>query len=281
MTMRFNIAFPHAGNISVVSHFSVVNMLMHERSKDKESCLLGSYTEHGSCHVPFNRNAIAAKFLNELTDDYLLMFDTDIQFNFDLLELFNAHISTYSKLHPVWDRLNHPHIISGRVDIGNGMPVFYKRMGEGEYKHDPRPFNGLKHFGAVGSGIIAISRWCLATIVNESRSYHFFGHLAETQTVIHPDLCTIPEHHKEPEHLSKMMSDDFSFCHVARKHGFMPYGAWNIRGIHYKTMPIRPVYYETIEEFEAYKKANPEGLPEWLRDENFISKEDEINNAKL
>jgi len=266
---RFTFAFPHAGTISVPFHFSIVNMLMHERSKDKDHCLLGSFREHGSCHVPFNRNAICGEFLDKLTDDYVVMVDTDIEFHPTLLEAFDILITEYATKYPVWDRVNYPHIIAGRVDIGNGMPVFYHRFAEGKYKHDPRPFKGLKHFGAVGSGIIAISRWCLATMVNESRSYHFFNHLQEVETIIHPDLCTVSEHHKEPSRVGKLMSDDFSFIHFARKHGFIPYGAWEIKGVHYKTNPIGSAYYETLEEYEAYKKTNPESIPDWLSDETF------------
>jgi len=269
MHRRFTFAFPHAGTISVPFHFSIVNMLMYERSKDKNNCLLGSFREHGSCHVPFNRNAICGEFLDKLTDDYVVMVDTDVEFHHTLLEELDILIEHYAKNFPIHDRKNYPHIIAGRVDISNGMPVFYHRFAEGEYKQDPRPFRGLKHFGGVGSGIIAISRWCLATIVNESRSYHFFGHLQEVSTVLYPDLCTIQEHHKEPSRIGKLMSDDFSFCKIAREHGFLPYGAWEIRGIHYKTERIRPVYYESLEEFETYKKANPEGLPEWLKDKTY------------
>jgi|SRR6185436_4258649 len=269
MGRRFTFAFPHNGTVSVPFLFSVVNMMMYERGKDKDHCLLGSFLEAGSCHVPFNRNTISSKFLNETTDDYVVMMDTDVETNPLLLETLDGLITEYSNHYPIWDRVNYPHIISGRVDISNGMPVFYKRFAEGNYKHDPRPFKGLKHFGGVGSGIIAISRWCLATIVNESHTYHFFGHSMEKEHIIPKSDCDNPAHLKTPYDLGKLMSDDFSFCKVARDHGFMPYGAWDIRGIHHKTDRIRPMYYETLEQYEEYKKANPEGIPDWLKDSTF------------
>jgi len=248
--LKYTFAYPHNELLSVPFHESIVAMLFHELAeKPREECNLGSMMEAGSCHVPFNRNTLCGTFLDKFTDDYIVMIDTDVQFPANVLTALNSHIYILGEIFPVWDRKYFPHIIAGRVDIGNGMPVFYKRMGLGEYKHDPRPFNGLKHFDAIGTGIVAISRWCLQTILNETRSYHFFNHLAEA---------------------GKLMSDDFSFCYLAREHGFLPYGAWDIKGIHAKRMFIKSSYYESLDEYEKFKREHPSDIPEWLKDEGFI-----------
>ncbi len=251
---RFTFAYPSNGQVSVPFMESNINMVFHELTKPREACLMGSRTQVSSCHVPLNRNSICEFFLNKTTDDFLIMIDTDVEFKATILEEFNALINEYGPAAgtALYARDKYPHIISGRVDISNGMPVFYKKFNPGEYKQDPRPFKGLKTFDNVGTGIICISRYCLKALINEDpdTGYHFFGHREEG---------------------GKLASDDFSFMFHAKKYGFVPMGAWDIRGIHSKSAPIQPRYLETVEEFEAYRNNpdNKDSIPIWLQDETY------------
>lgn len=293
MNRRFMFGYPHGGKVSVPFAMSMLNLVMNETTKDKEKCLLGSMREKGSCHVPFNRNSLIEFFLDVTSDDYIVMVDTDVPFQPDLFEKLDGHIESLSHI-PIYDRKDHPHIIAGRVDIGNaGYPVFYQRVGRAKYNHDARPFKGLKHFDAVGSGIIAISHYCLDTIRRESRTYHFFGHAVEEGSFETPLMEKFNNEFKEgdpvrsrvekvfeaylkPTTLNKMMSDDFSFCLLARKHGFLPYGAWDIRGIHIKEQPIQPGYIEDVDEYNKFIASTPkESLPKWLREDHFVWKDEE------
>lgn len=249
--MRFTFGYPHNGTLWYEFHESIVGMMMNELlGKQPNDCLLGSMYEHGSCHVPFNRNDICRFFLKEAKDEYVIMIDTDVVFKRDILtQLVNLITMTASK-YPVWNREFHPHIISGRVNIGNGLPVFYKRIRTGEYKQDPRPFKGLKHFDKVGSGIIAISRYCLEALEKEAETTHFFKHVEEA---------------------GKLCSDDFSFCNLAEQSGFKPYGAWDIKGEHIKMQALPSQYQENVEVYEKFKLEHPDKMPDWSRDEFYTT----------
>ena len=247
---KFCLAYPDNGTVSVPFMESHVGLIFHELLKPRELCLMGSRRQVTSCHVPLNRNVICEFFLNSTTDDFLVMIDTDISFDPNILEGLNKLINEYSIDGEVlpFNRKFYPNIISGRVDIGNGLPVFFKSFGPGIYKQDPRPFKGLKHFDAVGTGIICISRFCLKTISEEmplDSKYHFFTHRPEG---------------------GKLSSDDFSFMFLAREHGFLPYGSWDVKGLHYKILPIQSRYLETEAEFNDYMKNNPDKIPEWIKE---------------
>ena len=245
---RFCIAYPDNGTVSVPFFESHIALVFHELLKTKEECLLGSRTQATSCHVPLNRNSICEFFLNKSTDDFLIMIDTDISFQPNILESFNILINEYGvdkNIH-FWDRDFYPHIIAGCVNIGNGLPVFFQKFEDGVYKQDPRPFTGLKKFSAVGTGIICLSRYCLTTLVNENKvGYHLFSHRSEG---------------------GKLASDDFSFLFLARQHGFSPFGSWDVKGLHYKTLPIQSRYLETEVEFNDYMKNNPDKIPDWIKE---------------
>jgi hypothetical protein len=236
-------------------------MLMHELTeKEHKDSNLGGHTERGSSNICMNRNKIVEFFLNHSTDDYLVMVDTDVCFPGDILTRFSKIILEVDKTIPHWNRELYPHIIAGRVDIGSGLPVFYKKFGEGEYREDPRPFRGIKKFDAVGTGIVCISRFCLATMYNESHNPHMFNQAISG---------------------GKLTTDDFGFCILAEQHGFKPYGAWDIRGFHQKIQPIMPRYFETVQEFNEFKRVNSEDqLPIFLKDEYYEegSKRDTANS---
>lgn len=211
MNPTFTFAYPF-GTIEPQFLESVEGLLLHELSKPKDEMLLGGITKSGGCYVGMNRGKISGQFLSQYQDSHLVMIDTDVQFQSNILELFKDHI------------ISNPdaHVIVGRVDIANGLPVFYTLNEDYTRTHEAIPFQRLKKFDLGGTGIICISRVCL------EKMYEHYGSVAH---FFHHEIIGKRE-----------MGDDFSFCLHAKECGFKIYGAWNIFGQHWKLLPIKSQY---------------------------------------
>lgn len=211
----FTFSYPF-GTIEPEFLESVEGLLLHELTKPRENMLLGAILKSRGCYVGMNRGKISGNFLAQSTDSHLLMIDTDISFQSNILELFSEHI------------MNNPtaHIIAGRVDIGNGLPVFYTFNEDHTRRHEAIPFQGVKQFDLVGTGIICISRVCLEAMYKHYKSVAWFFH----HEILQPE--------------NREMGDDFSFCLHAKECQFPVYGAWNIFGQHFKSSPVRGIYPE-------------------------------------
>jgi hypothetical protein len=132
------------------------------------------------------------------------------------LDLITVHLVTFPGID----------ILAGRVNIGNGYPVFYNDEFGGRVQQI-QPFYGVKEFAGVGTGIIVISRKCLEDLVTKEGNNSLFMHM----------LLHGREH-----------GDDFSFCERAKAHGYKLFGAWAITGLHHKTMTVPSKYPETLAE---------------------------------
>lgn len=216
---RFSVTFSYPHNWNLTEHFvdSLTHLILHETGKKKSERILGSILKEGSCYVHANRGRIVSNFLNYSQDSYLLMVDPDISFPRDILEQFKKLVEYYKD--------KRPGIIAARVNIRNGLPVFYYQNPE-----DPiatiqycYPFSGIKEFEFVGTGIILLERSILYDMYLREGNTHYFNCLIEPET-------------------GRLLGDDFSFCKVARKYGHKIYGAWDIVGIHHKDYPILDRY---------------------------------------
>lgn len=190
---------------------SVIWLLLYEVMKDKKKRVLGSVLKHGSCYVDMNRDGIANSLLEKTKDDWVVMIDPDVQFNPKVLEQYAAHIIKNPKAK----------IIAGRVNLANGLPVFYKGGAVGP-KHQPFAFEGLREFDFVGTGIIGIHRSVFEAIKKTDGHTHYFQKIISTEGF--------------------GIGDDFSFCMRAKRAGFKLYGAWDIFGQHFKDLPVSQAY---------------------------------------
>jgi hypothetical protein len=216
-------SYPSGGTVTDEFNQSMAGLLLYEASKkqDQESLVdcrhLGSMIFNPpGCYVSVNRSKAVIQLLNSpAMDTHLLMIDTDISFPHNLIDLLVAHLAE-------WPEID---ILAGRVNIANGYPVFYKE----EYKafvQQIQPFHGVREFDYVGTGIICISRSCLYDLTEKEGHGSLFLH-------------QLREDKRE-------IGDDFSFCTLARKHGYKIYGAWALYGQHYKNQPVKQLYPNTI-----------------------------------
>jgi hypothetical protein len=231
---EFQIAFsfPNPGDITSNFHYSVIQMLIYEMQKKSSKALrskklslsesikatrhLGSlYNQPPGCYVSIHRSKIADNLICAPSDTHILMIDPDISFEHSILDRIVAHLLLSEEVD----------ILAGRVNIGNGFPVFYKDEFGGRVQQ-VQPFSGIKEFDGVGTGIIVISKSCLETMVKVLGHNSLFMHL----------MLNGREH-----------GDDFSFCHRAKEMGFKIFGAWNIVGTHWKRQPCISKYEEKLE----------------------------------
>lgn len=180
--------------------------------KAEESRLLGSILPHGGPYVDDNRTGIAINHCTQTTDDWALMIDPDIEYPANILDLHREHVKNYPEAR----------IIAGRVNLLNGLPVFYFHTPNAN-SHYYYPFDGLKEFDLIGTGIIFIHRDVFVKMREVYGHHHFFSRVMVKQM---------------------LYGDDFSFCLRAKKAGFKLYGAWDIVGIHHKTYPVPQTYPE-------------------------------------
>lgn len=223
--LTFSFGIPH--NWSDL-HFSYVNSLIHlslyEASKKPEERLLGSILPQGSCYVDQNRGMISLDHVNKTKDDYLVMVDTDVAFEHTILEKLYAHVN----------RQPEARVIAGRVDLANGLPVFYRVDKEKDCNvHQPFPFAGIKEFDLVGTGIICIHRSVFLELYEKEGHQHFF--------------------HRVILDNNSLLGDDFSFCARCQKHGIKIYGAWDVFGLHHKTIPVQSKYLD-LNQLEVRRK---------------------------
>jgi hypothetical protein len=212
--LLFSIGIPHNWDNF---HFSYINSLiglcLYEGSKSPEYRLLGSILPQGSCYVDQNRSMLALDHINKTQEDYLVMVDTDVAFSHDILEKLYDHVN----------REPQARVIAGRVDLANGLPVFYKVDRENDCNvHQPFPFKGLQEFDLVGTGIICIHRSVFLELFKKEGNQHFFNRVMLDNNVL--------------------LGDDFSFCARCQKHGIKIYGAWDVFGLHHKNGPVRSAY---------------------------------------
>lgn len=187
--------------------------------KKKKDRILGSLFNEGSCYVSANRGRLVHNFLNYSQDTHLLMIDPDISFTKDILDQFKKLTTLYPEAG----------IIAARVDIRNGLPVFY-------YNHPDMtstiqycfPFYGVKEFDFVGTGIILISRKVLFDLYTKLSHTHLFNMIIEPGT-------------------NRLLGDDLAFCKLARENGHKVYGCWEIFGQHFKEFPV-PSRYPSAED---------------------------------
>lgn len=231
---RIFMGVPHGGSVLTQHMMSYLMMALYESSKRgdpkteqdiRKVSHLGSIKDQGGCYVGMNRSALSAQAINSVKQSgstHLMMIDTDITFDYNILDLVAVHLITFPKVH----------ILAGRVNLANGYPVFYNDEYGGTV-HQVQPFYGVKEFPKIGTGIIVISIKCLMDVMTK------FGKSIFNHLIIN-----------DREH-----GDDFSFCVRARELGYKTYGAWAIKGIHHKTMPCPQNYPESIEDLApAFKK---------------------------
>jgi hypothetical protein len=222
--MKIAFAFPY-GQIEAPFFMSVVGMLLNELNTPDDMKLLGSFFPTGGCYISLNRNKSCARFLTQpCTDDYILFIDTDIEFSPTILYDFQEILA----LNPEAE------IISGRVNIGNGFPVFYQASDHGFHEQYVQPFKGLREFTRVGTGIILLSRKAL-TVMYTKYGMNLFTHLV------------IPDN-SLGQQVPREVGDDFSFCERAKDCGFKIFGSWSITGLHYKLQPIISRYPNSFDE---------------------------------
>lgn len=213
--INFTFSYPYGNGFEGQFVSSITSMILHEMSKPPENRLLHGICSSEGPYVSMNRGRIAGMFLNSYPGSHLIMIDPDIEFQPNILEMFKEHIEN-SKDGIIANK--EAHIIAGRVDLLNGLPVFYKLNDDHSRTHQPFAFEGLRQFDLVGTGIICISRYCLEQMYMHYKSVaHFFHH----------DIIEKGDSIRE-------MGDDFSFCLHAKTCGFDVYGAWDIFGQHYK-----------------------------------------------
>jgi len=225
---KFSVTFSYPHNFqNLTEHFmdSFTNLLLHETGKSRKDRILGSILKEGSCYVSFNRGRIVVNFINSSQDSHLLMVDPDISFKPDILEQFKILVEHYPEAG----------IIAARVDVRNGLPVFY-------YQHPDKistvqysfPFLGIKEFDYVGTGIILISRKVLFDLFLRFNHCHFFNMIIEPET-------------------NRLLGDDLSFCKIAKENGHKVYGAWEVFGQHHKDFPV-PSRYPSLEDVKITKR---------------------------
>jgi len=205
-------AYPYGNGFTPEWLESLIWLLLYEIPKPKESRILGSILKAGSCYVDMNRNKLAIDFNNKTKDDWILMIDPDVQFSHDILEKLAAHIIAYPEAR----------IIAGRVNLLNGLPVFYLTKPDGTNIHQPFPFEGLKPFDLVGTGIMCVHREVFVTLHKGMKHPHYFSKIID-------------------DHMNEI-GDDFSFCIKAKHFGYKLYGAWDVEGIHWKPQPCSQRY---------------------------------------
>jgi hypothetical protein len=212
---KLHIAFGYPHNNDFIGPWinSVIGLCLYEGSKPKEMRILGSMLPAGGCYVDSNRSEIALQLLTKTKDDWVLMVDTDIEFPPNIMELLAAHIIRNPKAL----------VIAGRANLLNGLPVFYKITHEGHI-HQPFAFEGLKAFDLVGTGIIAINRKVFVELGKAEGHTHFFSKIISTEKIL--------------------VGDDFSFCLRSKSAKIKTYGAWDIKGIHWKPQPCPQAYPE-------------------------------------
>ncbi len=215
LPLSITFSYPHGNGFDPAWVESLTGLLLYETQKPKEERVLGSILKAGSCYVDSNRNEICLNFNNISQDDWLMMVDPDIQFKPTILEQAKVLIEQNPEAK----------IISGRVNLLNGLPVFYNINPEtGNQVHQPFAFKGLKKFDLVGTGIIFIKREVFKLMVDKYKNHHFFQRILTSEGF--------------------SLGDDFSFCLRARDLGIDLYGAWEIEGIHWKTRPCENRYLE-------------------------------------
>lgn len=212
--ITFTFSYPYGNGFHGAFVSSITSLVLHEMSKPPADRLLHGICSSEGPYVAMNRGRLAGMFLNSYPGSHLIMVDPDIEFQPNILEMFTGHIN---------DNPN-AHIIAGRVDLLNGLPVFYKLNADRSRTHQPFPFEGLKQFDLVGTGIICISRECLVKMYEHFKSVVPFFH----HEIIGDEI--------------REMGDDFSFCLHAKECGFGVYGAWDIFGQHYKTYKVAGCY---------------------------------------
>lgn len=207
-------AYPYGNGFDPEWVESYTGLLLYEVQKPKEERVLGSILKAGSVYVQDNRSRICLDFVNKSQDDWVLMIDPDISFKHTILEDFKKLIEA----NPEAD------VISGRVNLFNGLPVFYRVDRERFANiHQPFPFKGLKQFDLVGTGIICISRRGLIKLHQYLKHPHFF-----CERIL-------------PSGLS--VKDDFGFCVNCYDAGIPLYGAWEIFGQHWRDGVFAPQNY--------------------------------------
>lgn len=209
-------SYPYGNGFEPEFLESVIHLLLHEVSKPRDDRILGSILKAGSCYVGDNRDRLVIDFVNQSQDDWLLMIDPDVGFQPDILEKLKSHILANPEAR----------IIAGRVDLLNGLPVFYKvDQSRNVNVHQSFPFDGLKEFDLVGTGIICLERSMLVNIHKKLGHVHMFSKL-----ILESGLG---------------LGDDFSFCARARSFGYTIYGAWDVYGQHYRdSVPVPRRYLE-------------------------------------
>jgi len=213
--ITFTFGYPHNGHFEEAFIDSLTGMSLIESSLPPEQRALGSIFPKRSCYVPGNRAQICIDHINKSQDSHVVMADTDIGFPYDLLQQFKKVI------------IEHPyaHVIAARVNLASGLPVFYNiDLEKSTRYHWIQPFDGVKSFDLVGTGIICISKVLLMDLFKKLKHPHFFSQII---------------------HGGWELGDDFSFCVRAREAGYKIYGCWNIYGQHYKGgFPVPQIYPE-------------------------------------
>jgi hypothetical protein len=209
------VSYPHNWrNLTQDFVGSLVGLILKETSKKPKDRILGSIFHEGSCYVDMNRERLVVNFLNHSQDSHLLMIDPDISFKDTLLEEFASLIQ----------RAPEVGILAARVDIRNGLPVFYYQHPDGvSLVHYAQAFKGIREFDYVGTGVILLSREVLFSIYTQLNHAHMFSLMIEEGT-------------------NRKLGDDLSFCKRAKSLGHKVYGTWDIYCIHHKDYPIQSRY---------------------------------------
>jgi hypothetical protein len=153
------------------------------------------------------------------------MVDPDISFTPTILEEFSHLITQAPEVG----------ILAARVDIRNGLPVFYYQHPDGvSIVHYAQAFKGIREFDYVGTGVILLSREVLWSLYTKLGHAHMFSLMIEEGT-------------------NRKLGDDLSFCKRAKTHSHKVYGTWDIYCVHHKDFPV-PSRYPSAEEVQITKR---------------------------
>lgn len=208
-TERICIAYPYNGPVAEEFMWSLVQLVVVEITH--EDRLLGSFYKARGSNIADNRNRICAHFLDNTNDTWLLMVDTDMEFEPDAPRRLWQGIQSYPDKNIL--------IIGAAALLENGSCVFYAKSDTpGIYNSPTEIDNTIYELDAVGTGMILIHR----RVLHEMRlkfvgPWHWFGHDQEGET---------------------MLGTDFTFCRRAASRGFKSYGHGGVRLNHMKTLPV-------------------------------------------
>jgi len=222
------LGYPCGGSVTVPFHASVLRLLWHESAKSDRDRLLTRVFHASGLYVGDNRQLIVERFLK--TDaDWLLMVDTDIEFQPELL----GQVLGFADK----DR----RVIAANVPLGTAYPTVAFRRTEdpGVWECLPAmPHDvDLVECDAVATAVFLCHREVFETIAAEHGQCWFH----------HMYLPASPVGTPPPDFKFRAIGEDIAFCIRAKRAGFSIYTA-RVPGLkHHKVTPYSEDYSHATE----------------------------------